>query len=118
MAMLEIRNVQKTFRTDAKTGLHAGIFHRPGMQDMILGHIGTTAAHPCSRNFLLIQPYGHFSLLRLIKSQGKLQEGRFAAAGGSDQALGPKIPTIRFPPISLVKCSITFPSSPYPKETS
>ena len=30
MAMLEIRNVQKTFRTDAKPGLHAGIFHRPG----------------------------------------------------------------------------------------
>ena len=29
MAMLEIRNVQKTFRTDAKPGLHAGIFHRP-----------------------------------------------------------------------------------------
>ena len=30
MAMLEIRNVQKTFRTDAKPSLHAGIFHRPG----------------------------------------------------------------------------------------
>ena len=30
MAMLEIRNVQKTFRTDAKPGLHVGIFHRPG----------------------------------------------------------------------------------------
>ena len=30
MAMLEICNVQKTFRTDAKPGLHAGIFHRPG----------------------------------------------------------------------------------------
>ena len=30
MAMLEIRNVQKTFRTDAKSGLHTGIFHRPG----------------------------------------------------------------------------------------
>ena len=30
MAMLEIRNVQKTFRTDAKPGLHAGIFHRSG----------------------------------------------------------------------------------------
>ena len=30
MAMLEIRNVQKAFRTDAKPGLHAGIFHRPG----------------------------------------------------------------------------------------
>ena len=30
MAMLEIRDVQKTFRTDAKPGLHAGIFHRPG----------------------------------------------------------------------------------------
>ena len=30
MAMLAIRNVQKTFRTDAKPGLHAGIFHRPG----------------------------------------------------------------------------------------
>ena len=29
MAMLEIRNVQKTFRTNAKPGLHAGIFHRP-----------------------------------------------------------------------------------------
>ena len=29
MAMLEICNVQKTFRTDAKPGLHAGIFHRP-----------------------------------------------------------------------------------------
>ena len=30
MAMLEIRNVQKTFRTNAKPGLHADIFHRPG----------------------------------------------------------------------------------------
>ena len=30
MAMLEIRNVQKTLRTDAKPSLHAGIFHRPG----------------------------------------------------------------------------------------
>ena len=30
MAMLEIRNVQKAFRTDAKPGLYAGIFHRPG----------------------------------------------------------------------------------------
>ena len=30
MAMLEIRNVQKAFRTDAKPGLHGGIFHRPG----------------------------------------------------------------------------------------
>ena len=32
MAMLEIRNVHKAFRTEAKSGLHAGIFHRPGAQ--------------------------------------------------------------------------------------
>ena len=35
MAMLEIRNVQKTFRTDAKPGLHAGIFHRPGARKAV-----------------------------------------------------------------------------------
>ena len=32
MAMLEIRNVQKTFRTYAKLGL----FHRPGAQQVAI----------------------------------------------------------------------------------
>ena len=35
MPMLEIRNVHKTFRTLAKTGLHPGIFHRPGAHRVV-----------------------------------------------------------------------------------
>ena len=35
MAMFEIRNVHKTFRTYARPGLQTGIFHRPGARSVV-----------------------------------------------------------------------------------